>query len=121
MIEPNWNQFDGVFRAFDRSKMGTVALEDVLHAFRYPTPTALQPLKDLRMTDLALLCMTLAVDAPLSDSIPLTTIIEQCTTRSSVSWMDKTEPLMTMNNISSTLNDWIGHSLLHHGFQNANQ
>lgn len=114
------SQFDSIFRIIDRGKSGTVHLAELLRAFTYPplptsigcAPTAFSS------TELLLLCFTLAIDAPLADSAPFTTTIQQCADRavelpgsSSSGDAAHTGRVLTPSTIAALLADWVERGL----------
>src|SRR3546814_17505739 len=76
------------------------------------------------MTELVLLCLTLATDAPLIEANPFTTTIQHCmdqaNTNRKVADSTQQVAVLTMSTIAKMLADWIGRSL-HPWFQTSNQ
>lgn len=106
----------------DQNKTGTIQVGELIQAFTYPTFThELKAPASFDMTELVLLCLTLATDAPLANSTPFTTTIQQCLdcatchrneiagfTHSSAN-MDgiPNEATISMSTIANLLADWI--------------
>lgn len=119
----------------DSDKSGTVRLSELLRAFAYPPfPQAVSSRSTpFDTTELVLLCLVLASDAPLLDSVPFTTTVQQCMQRA-VAFRNTTEltlatggsdaepqnMVVSMSAIATLLAEWTRRSL-QPWFQTAKQ